>query len=555
MKKSFILLTCVLAFFASCNKGEVVTEAVDENANVQALTIDATLTPATGEGMRASFAADDILRVKFLNSAGDQVGRVQVLRGTDISGASASFTSDKVAVPNDAADMVVYLDNSITNGVNYGSAPTYDHLNLQDGTLKDAVAHQVILGTTPASGLSSGKASVNLAYKTTILKVVATFPEGAAPVEGETTLTLGASGQYNDIALPAAVPASASQRGVITVPAASVDAATRTATSYIAVWPESEVFKNASLIAKIGGTTYGNPLAVTAIEAGKGVSIAQKVVTIEFKFNISDDEQVIATNVEGNRVAAESVDWITISGGTITVAENTTGKMRTGSLVLDNGRTYTVTQIGPKEFMGSWTFNTKIFGSGAAAQFASKDPATIPVSIGKPLKGETLKDAAGVEHTNNIGIRGLFYDTVLDACVEFDYENNTAKVGLFLDTRDDAGQKCEKGYVVYFPGLCTRTATAWSSPWVYNTTQQGDPDYCWLWFDVNEDFTEFYYLNRNNNGVEFQTLTQYSSPTMNQICGFGAIVNSENVFNKAIQYSNFFQVNTKGLDKENFVRN
>ena len=237
------------------------------------------------------------------------------------------------------------------------------------------------------------------------------------------------------------------------------------------------------------------------------------------------------------------------------MAENTTGKIRTGSLVLDNGRTYTVTQIGPKEFMGSWTFNTKIFGSGAAAQFASKDPATIPVSIGKPLKGETLKDAAGVEHTNNIGIRGLFYDTVLDACVEIDYENNTARVGLFLDTRDDAGQKCEKGYAVYFPGLCTRTATAWSSPWVYNTTQQGDPDYCWLWFDVNEDFTEFYYLNRNNNGVEFQTLTQYSSPTMNQICGFGAIVNSENVFNKAIQYSNFFQVNTKGLDKENFVRN
>ena len=55
--------------------------------------------------------------------------------------------------------------------------------------------------------------------------------------------------------------------------------------------------------------------------------------------------------------------------------------------------------------------------------------------------------------------------------------------------------------------------------------------------------------------MEFQTLTQYSSATMNQICGFGAIVNSENVFNKAIQYSNFFQVNTKGLDKENFVRN
>ncbi|MCR5549002.1 MAG: hypothetical protein K6F25_09660 [Bacteroidales bacterium] len=555
MKRSFILLTCVLALFASCNKGEVVTEAVDENANVQALTVDATLTPATGEGMRTAFAPDDILRVKFVNSAGDQVGRAQVLRGENVSGTSASFTSAKVAVPKDAAELVVFLDNPASNGVNYGSAPTFDHLASQDGTLKDAVAHQVILGTTPATALSSGKASVTLAYKTALLKIVATFPEGATPVAGETTLTVGAAGQYNDIALPAAAPSAASKRGVITVPAASVDPGARTATAYVAVWPESGVFNGASLISKIGGTTYGNPLAVTAIEAGKGVSIAQEVVTIEFKFNISDDEQVIATGVVGNVVAAESVDWISISGGTVTVAANNTGKMRTGSLVLDNGRTYTVTQIGPKEFMGSWTFNTKIFGSGAAAQFASKDPAVIPVTIGEPLKGETLKDADGVEHTNNIGIRGLFYDTVLDACVEFDYENNTAKVGLFLDTRDNAGQKCEKGYVVYFPGLCTRTATAWSSPWAYNTTQQGDPDYCWMWFDVNEDFTEFYYLNRNNNGVEFQTLTQYSSPTMNQICGFGAIVNSENVFNKAIQYSNFFQVNTKGLDKENFVRN
>jgi len=555
MKKIFILLSCALAVFASCMKGEVVEEAVDENATVQALTIDATLTPATGEGMRTSFAADDILRIKFVNSAGAQVGRPQVLRGSDISGTSASFSSTKVAVPDDAATMVVYLDNSAANGVNYGSAPTYDHLNTQAGTLKDAIAHQVILGTTSASGLSGGKASVDLAYKTSILKVVATFPEDAVPVAGETTLTIGAAGQYNDIALPLDTPSSDSKRGTITVKAASVDASARTATAYVAVWPESGVFTDANLIAKIGSTTYGNPLSVTSIVAGKGVDVAQEVVTIEFKFNISDEEQVIATGVSGNRVAAESVDWITISGGTITVAANNTGKKRTGSLVLDNGRTYTVTQIGPKEFMGSWTFNTKIFGSGSLKQWASKDPATISVTIGEPRKGETLKDAAGVAHTNNIGISGLFYDTVLDACVEIDYENNTAKVGLFLDTRDDAGQKTDVGYVVYFPGLCTRTATAWSSPWAYNTTQQGDPDYCWLWFTVSEDFNEFYYLNRNNNGVEFQELTQFSNATMNKICGFGTIVNSENVFNKAIGYSNFFQVNTKGLDKENFVRN
>ena len=44
----------------------------------------------------------------------------------------------------------------------------------------------------------------------------------------------------------------------------------------------------------------------------------------------------------------------------------------------------------------------------------------------------------GKTYTNNIGVKGLFFDTVLDACLDIDYEAKTLRMGLFLDTRDGA---------------------------------------------------------------------------------------------------------------------
>lgn len=162
----------------------------------------------------------------------------------------------------------------------------------------------------------------------------------------------------------------------------------------------------------------------------------------------------------------------------------------------------------------------------------------------------------GKTYTNNIGVKGLFFDTVLDACLDIDYEAKTLRMGLFLDTRDGIGQQVNGKYATYFPGLATKSATAWGKPWLYTETDLGDPDYVWMWFKISEDFNTIIYQNRTTADVELQTLTQYSNPTMNLICGFGVVLSNTNAFNHSTvnAYANFFQCNPVKETGEFFTR-
>ena len=70
------------------------------------------------------------------------------------------------------------------------------------------------------------------------------------------------------------------------------------------------------------------------------------------------------------------------------------------------------------------------------------------------------------------------------------------------------------------------------------------------------------YTNRTEKTpVEFQTLTQYSNKTMNQICAISVVLSDTNVFNHSTVstkgigvYSNVFQCNPKGHVGEFFTR-
>lgn len=153
-------------------------------------------------------------------------------------------------------------------------------------------------------------------------------------------------------------------------------------------------------------------------------------------------------------------------------------------------------------------------------------------------------------------MKGLFFDTILDACLDVDYEAKTARIGFFLDTRDGIGQSVNGKYATYFPGLATKTDTAWGQPWLYTETELGDPDYAWIWFKISDDFNTIMYQNRTTNDVELQTLTQYSNKSMNLICGFGVVLSNTNAFNHSTvsAYANFFQCNPAGKPGEFFTR-
>lgn len=248
--------------------------------------------------------------------------------------------------------------------------------------------------------------------------------------------------------------------------------------------------------------------------------------------------------------------WLTYADGKVHWTANTTGFPRTATLTFENGSSFKLTQIAPADFKGNWTFTTKVF-AGSGSYVTANDPYTFQtVTFADPRNKEPLKAADGNTYANNIGIKGLYFDTVLDACVDIDYDKKSVRFGVFLDTRDGAGQLANGKYATYFPGLATRTATAWGKPWLYTETELGNPDYEWLWFAVSSDFKTLMYENRISNNVEFQALAQYSDKSMNQICGFGVVISNTNVFNHNTvkAYSNFYQVNPKNQKGEFFQR-
>ncbi len=489
MKKIFLTFACALsamAFFSACDNGEDVKEFKDDNATVKTLTIEATLPSAQGEGMKTAFTAKDFLRIRFAKADGTSVGRTQILNGEAAEGKTASF-SNKVAVPNDAETVLVYVDNKETNLVNYGSAPTVVGLDNQKGTLADAVAHQVIMGSASVSALSGGKTSVSLAYKTGIVKVVVSYPEDTTPKVGETTITIGGDTQYNSIVLPLDTPEKESERGSITVPA-TVDTTLATASAYIAVWPVGGEYTNTNLISHIQTTTYGNALEVTNIVAGKTTEVAQSVDAKEFNYWIGDEKYTVS-DVYAKVVSASN--WITVKDGVLTVEENNTGNVRQGTVVLDNGHTYIFTQIGANDFKGSWTFYSKLFDPNKTIGKGSISADKTVVTFGEPRQKETLKDAAGKEHTNNIGITGLYLNSTLDACVEIDYEARTVNFGVFFDRR--AAQPAAEGkYCAYLPE-CSGVNNWGSYNFAPGDKAFSDSNYDWLWFTVSEDLKTLKY--------------------------------------------------------------
>ena len=117
---------------------------------------------------------------------------------------------------------------------------------------------------------------------------------------------------------------------------------------------------------------------------------------------------------------------------------------------------------------------------------------------GEPLGGETLTDHDGATLTNNIGLRGLYLDAVVDGCVDIDYNARTLRFGLFLDERK--AQAVENGNTTY-PYVCfiPECGTGWiQSPWNFVPKPvNASKNYTWLWFTVSEDLKTLNYDQPN----------------------------------------------------------
>lgn len=485
MKKNIVLFASLIAslFIAgSCQKYDV-QESVDENATVSSLSVKATLATATGEGMKTTIAADDVLRVRFVDASGKVVGRTQMLTNKSGEGASATFSADAIAIPNGAQDVIVFLDNRTTGKINYGSTPTKADFLTQDGTLKGAQGLQLIGGMAKVGN----DVNVELTYATTIVKAEVSYPEGVEPKEGETTISLA----VNEIGSAIIGNDVTGDRENITVNA-KVDASKKTSSAYIAVLVKD--LKDGTLLSNVGSTRYGCDLKADNIKAGTTLvaKAATEVLVYNFKF---DSASQTIDNVVGT-IAESDADWITLNNGKLIVAENTSGAYRKGTVVMSTMKTYKVEQSQFKvaNFAGKYAFYSYSFNAFYVTEYGE---------IGKTVKvnhagreHKTAVEFVVVEnpqeingHVHNLDLIGLYWDFKLPVSIEFTEDGPTVNMYLtkeFQTVTD--GSKTQK--IAAIPELTN--STSYSSG--YFAPQKFGPDdcnYCWVGWGIDTENNRF----------------------------------------------------------------
>ena len=567
MYKKILTIFALAASLLACNKVE--NEVVAPENGAKTLTITATLgdpatrlsySEATDGSYKARFNNDDVVWAYFAKADNSVAGPVTKLaidpKSISFDGKTACFRQPAVSIPEGSTKIIAYLANT-ANTTNFDGGDDIVSDISSQANLTAALNNQVIYGAVDFKDLTSTNpdalaASIPFSYKTSLLKFSLALPEGTeVDPKAAVSVTLANGKIHNKLHISGGVLGTKSEEGDLNLGAT---VANGVVTAYAAVWAADDL--NSKIFVTIDKDSFLADFKPSAtIAAGKAYTVERAVTKVSMETKWIADE---AGSVEfpNGGAAAVTEGFLSYADGKISWTKNETGKPRSAKLVFANGSTFEVLQIGPADFKGAWTFTTKVFAQ-AGSFVPAKDPYTFgDVTLGEPRNTEALVAPDGKTYTNNIGVKGLFFDTVLDACLDIDYEAKTLRMGLFLDTRDGIGQQVNGKYATYFPGLATKSATAWGKPWLYTETDLGDPDYVWMWFKISEDFNTIIYQNRTTADVELQTLTQYSDKSMNQICGFGVVLSNTNAFNHSTvnAYANFFQCNPVKETGEFFTR-
>lgn len=567
MYKKILTIFALAASLLACNKVE--NEVVAPENGAMTLTITATLgdpatrlsySEATDGSYKARFNNDDVVWAYFAKADNSVAGPVTKLaidpKSISFDGKTACFRQPAVSIPEGSTKIIAYLANT-ANTTNFDGGDDIVSDISSQANLTAALNNQVIYGAVDFKDLTSTNpdalaASIPFSYKTSLLKFSLALPEGTeVDPKAAVSVNLTSGKIHNKLHISGGVLGTKSEEGDLNLGAT---VANGVVTAYAAVWAADDL--NSKIFVTIDKDSFLADFKPSAtIAAGKAYTVERAVTKVSMETKWIADE---AGSVEfpNGGAAAVTEGFLSYADGKISWTKNETGKPRSAKLVFANGSTFEVLQIGPADFKGAWTFTTKVFAQ-AGSFVPAKDPYTFgDVTLGEPRNTEALVAPDGKTYTNNIGVKGLFFDTVLDACLDIDYEAKTLRMGLFLDTRDGIGQQVNGKYATYFPGLATKSATAWDKPWLYTETELGDPDYVWMWFKISEDFNTIIYQNRTTADVELQTLTQYSDKSMNQICGFGVVLSNTNAFNHSTvnAYANFFQCNPVKETGEFFTR-
>lgn len=530
MKKLMFFAAMVVALFASCSSDDEPVNAGDGTAKTVSLSINADLVAASrvgftpdGGGLKTSFQEGDYLIAYFRTAKGGWLNKSTILYYDPASanGTKGTFRASNVVIP-EGTGLLHILIGTTKGGTPYidaaaGKCDLIDNLSQQDGTLESAAMHSVFQADIyTENNLAYNKdnteatlSNVTFKPKTSVVKIDATFPEGVK-VEKGTPLTVTTESTYNQVQISGgnpgvkSLPAKAEGEAKFTIKVAEVNG--NVATAYMTIWPgvKDDEFAGVNISATINGKIYTGDYTKTKegkLEAGKLYKMA---TTLAFtaaetqKIWVNDSEQDVAT-VSGT--GDTDTDWLTVAGGKIHAKANETGAPRTGTITVD-GVPYEITQVEAKDFKGTWNFCSKKFNNSKSVG-GSNSASTTAVTIGEPLKTETLAGADGKEYTNNIGVKGLYFNTIMSGCVDIDYTARTVRIGMFLDSREaQATGNSTYQYAAYLPE--GNSSLGWNNkgytfaPLDYSTT-----NYDWLWFNVSSDMktvSYIYYLKGQKMG-------------------------------------------------------
>lgn len=515
-------------------------------------------TENTDGSYSAGFVETDVLWVSFLNAENQVITsaapvRMNVLAGTiSFDKKKAKFNTASIDIPSDAATLVAYL-SSTSAATAFATAPTVLDLSNQTN-LNYALNNQLVVGTVKVSDIKakeSGEytASIPFATKTSLLKFDITLPNRST-LASDAVVCLSGSKVHNIVSLNGAEPGAQSTIGDVKAKVYNVVIDTNTVTTLSAaacVWGADDL-SDAKVLVYSGDDVYSANLKPTAaIAAGKVYTVKRTLVKL-LRINQFIKDAAGSMDFEGGDEVV-SKDFLSYSNGKVSWTANETGKPRTAELVTSNGSSIKLTQLEAKDFHGNWTLTSKVF-SNDASFIGAGNAKVLNVVFGEPKNTTEITDGHGEKHTANVGITG-FYKAgfVVDAVVDIDYEKNDVRFALLLD-----GMKAQNvggKYFSFLPGICaTWSAPSFSSPWIFVCPDFGlsrDNDYEWVWFDLNDDWTQFTY----SSGINAQRLaneTAYSSsgkymPFIIGFCVVGSSAEDVTAATAAKSYTLVYQFN------------
>ena len=143
------MLVALLGLVACSDNAEDVSESSEANVSMKNISVTAQVPGANTYGALKAFSLSDVLHVTFQKSDGTQTGRTQTLRCAESTGSTATFSAQRVAVPNDAANMLLTWDNPACK-INWDGKPVVvEEFGTQAGTEEWVRQHSVISATTP----------------------------------------------------------------------------------------------------------------------------------------------------------------------------------------------------------------------------------------------------------------------------------------------------------------------------------------------------------------------------------------------------------------------